>query len=168
MQSFLRAVDAVITFLAVLAGIYLVVIMFGIVFQASARSFGYSGSSHIFTFTEFGLWYIALAAAPWLVRSRGHVYIEILTAAVPDTVRPSLSRLVTALCMIVCLVLVFYGCQTTFKAYLNGDADMRSIDMPRWLLLIAVPISFSLMAIEFSRFTFGKDVMHRGQAGVHE
>lgn len=151
-----------------LAGIYLIVIMLGIVFQASARSLGYSGSSHVFTFTEFGLLYIAMAAAPWLVRSRGHVYIEILTAAVPDAIRPGLSRFVTFLCLLVCLIVVWYGTETTYTAWQRGDADMRSIDMPRWLLLISIPISFALMAIEFARFTFGREVMHLGEAGVHE
>ena len=50
----LRLIDRLTVFMAVLAGIYLVVIMFGIVFQATARSLNYSGSSHVFTFTEFG------------------------------------------------------------------------------------------------------------------
>lgn len=168
MNTFLRLIDRLIVLLAILAGVYLVVIMFGIVFQASARSFGYSGSSHIFTFTEFGLLYIAMAASPWLVMTRGHVYIEILTAAVPDAVRPVLSRFVTLLCVIVCLFVVYYGIKTTLISFERGDADMRSIDMPRWLLLISIPISFGLMAIQFARFTFGPEVMHRGEAGVHE
>lgn len=168
MSSFLRLTDKIISALAVFAGIYLIVIMLGIVFQASARSLGFSGSSHIFTFTEFGLLYIAMAAAPWLVRSRGHVYIEILTAAVPDTIRPGLSRLVTGLCVVVCLTVVWFGIETTWLAWQRGDADMRSIDMPRWLLLISIPICFGLMAIEFARFTLGREVMHRGEAGVHE
>lgn len=164
----LRLIDKIISFLAMLAGIYLVVIMVGIVFQATARSLGYSGSSHIFTFTEFGLLYIAMAASPWLVRSRGHVYIELLTAAVPDVIRPALSRIVTLLCVVVCLFMVWYGIQTTVIAWERGDADMRSIDMPRWMLLISIPICFSLMAIQFARFTFGSEVMHRGEVGVHE
>lgn len=164
----LRLIDKLINLLAILAGIYLVVIMFGIVFQATARSLGYSGSSHVFTFTEFGLLYIAMAASPWLVRTRGHVYIELLTAAVPNAVRPWLSRLVTLLCVIVCLFMVWYGIQSTLLAFERGDADMRSIDMPRWLLLISIPICFGLMAIQFARFTFGAEVMHRGEAGVHE
>lgn len=55
-------IDRVCNFLAVLAGIYLVLIMFGIVIQATLRSFGYSGSSHVFTFSEYGLLYIVMAA----------------------------------------------------------------------------------------------------------
>ena len=170
MRALLRLVDYLIVLLAILAGCYLVIIMFGIVFQASARSLGYSGSSHVFTFTEYGLLYIAMLASPWLVKTRGHVYIEILTATVPDQWRIVLSRVVTFLCVIVCLVLTWYAAETTWKAYIRGDADMRSLDMPRWLLLITIPLCFSLMAVQFARFSFGSDdqVMHTGEAGVHE
>ena len=164
----MRLVDRICDFLAVLAGVYLVVIMLGIVFNATARTLGFSGSSHIFTFAEFGLLYIVMAASPWLVREKGHVFIELLTAAVPKTVQGPFSRVVSALCIVICLVLVWYTFGATMKAYKFGDAEMRSLDMPKFLLLGAMPIGFALMAVQFGRFVFGSDTLHSGQAGVHE
>lgn len=164
----MRIIDRVCDFLAVLAGIYLVAIMFGIVFNALARTFGFSGSSHIFTFAEFGLLYIVMAASPWLVREKGHVFIELITAAIPSAIQSPFSRGVSALCILICLVLAWYTWGATAKAYQFGDAEMRSLDMPKYLLLGAMPICFSLMAVQFSRFVFGPDTLHSGQAGVHE
>jgi len=164
----LKILDAVCNFLAILAGIYLVAIMFGIVFQSTARSFNYSGSSHIFTFSEYGLLYIAMLASPWLVRLRGHVYIELLTAALPRDFGRLFSRFVALLCAAICFVLVWYSLQNTIKAYNFGDADMRSLDMPKWMLLVSMPISFGLMGLNFLRFVFGEQTLHSGEAGVHE
>lgn len=164
----MRVIDRICDGLAVLAGVYLVAIMFGIVFNALARTAGFSGSSHIFTFAEFGLLYIVMAASPWLVREKGHVFIEIVTAAVPDRVRGPLSRAVSALCILICLVLAWYTWGATVRAYRFGDAEMRSLDMPKFLLLGAMPICFALMAVQFGRFVFGRDTLHSGQAGVHE
>lgn len=164
----LKFVDRLVAAMAVLAGLYLIVIMAGIVFQATARSLGFSGSSHIFTFTEFGLLYIAMLGSPWLVLKRGHVYIEILTAAAPQRWRIRLSRAVALLCVAVCAVLTWYAGEATWQAYLRGDADMRSLDMPRWLLLISIPVCFALMAVQFARFVWGREIMHTGEAGVHE
>ena len=164
----MKLVDKLCNFLAILAGIYLVAIMFAIVFQASARSFGYSGSSHVFTFTEYGLLYIVMAASPWLVREKGHVYIELLTAALPKSVAPAFSRVVTLLCVVICAVLVWYTFEATMKAYTRSDFDMRSIDMPKWLLLGSMPICFALMAVQFLRYVFGPETLHTGEAGVHE
>jgi len=164
----MRMIDRLCNVLAVVAGVMLVLIMFAIVFQATARTLGYSGSSHIFTFSEYGLLYIPMAASPWLVRLKGHVFIEMFTAALPKSAAPFFSRLVSALCIVICLFLVWYTGEATLKAYRFGDADMRSIDMPKWLLLGAMPICFMLMAIQFSRFVFGPETLHSGEAGVHE
>jgi C4-dicarboxylate transporter DctQ subunit len=164
----LRIIDRICDILAVLAGIYLVGIMLGIVFSATVRSLGFSGSSHIFTFAEFGLLYIVMGASPWLAREKGHVFIELLTAAVPANLQPLLSRFVSGLCVVVCLVLTWYTFQATEKAYRFGDAEMRSLDMPKFLLLGAMPICFGLMAIQFGRFTIGPKILHSGKPGVHE
>ena len=66
----MRVIDRICDFLAVLAGIYLVAIMLGIVISALARTVNLSGTwaSHVFTFAEFGLLYIVMGASPWLVR----------------------------------------------------------------------------------------------------
>ena len=164
----MRIIDRICDILAVLAGIYLVGIMLGIVFSASVRSLGFSGSSHIFTFAEFGLLYIVMGASPWLAREKGHVFIELLTAAVPGHLQPLLSRFVSGLCVVVCLVLTWYTFRATEKAYHFGDAEMRSLDMPKFLLLGAMPVCFGLMAIQFGRFTIGPQILHSGKPGVHE
>lgn len=166
----LRPIDWLCNLLAILAGIYLVGIMLGIVVSAVARTLLVSGSwtSHVFTFAEFGLLYIVMAASPWLVRERGHVFIELVTAALPRDFRPSFSRAISMLCAVICAILFWYTLEGTLKAYRFGDAEMRSLDMPKYLLLGAMPIGFGLMALQFLRFVFGPETFHTGQAGVHE
>jgi len=164
----MRIVDRTCYVLAIFAGIYLVAIMAGIVFQALARSLGFSGSSHIFTFTEYGLLYIAMAASPWLVRIKGHVFIELFTAALPARFAPGFSRIISGLCVAICLALVWYSSEATIQAFSRGDIDMRSLDMPKWLLLGTMPIYFFLMAVQFTRFVVGDETLHSGEAGVHE
>lgn len=168
MRGAVRILDLVCGFLAILAGIYLVGIMFGIVFNALARTAGFSGSSHIFTFAEFGLLYIVMAASPWLVRERGHVFIELISAALPGALKRPYSRAISVLCVIICAALVWYTWGATAKAWQYDDAEMRSLDMPKYLLLGAMPICFALMALQFMRFVFGSETLHTGEAGVHE
>lgn len=164
----MRLIDKLCNALAIFAGTYLVAIMFAIVFQATVRSFGFSGSSHIFTFSEYGLLYIVMAGAPWLVRHKGHVYIELLTAIIPNRYAPNFSRFVTLICVVICLTLVWYTGEATLKAFNRSDYDMRSLDMPKWMLLVSMPICFFLMALQFLRYVFGSETLHTGEAGVHE
>ena len=166
----MRLIDRLCDLLAVLAGTYLVGIMLGIVISALARTFNISGawSSHIFTFAEFGLLYIVMAASPWLVRERGHVFIELVTAALPRKIQPTFSRFISLMCVVICFVLVWYTWGATAKAWKFGDAEMRSLDMPKYLLLGAMPIGFGLMGLQFFRFVVGNETLHTGEAGVHE
>jgi len=62
-----------------------------------------------------------------------------------------------------------------FEAYIDiapiserNDFDVRAYFYPRWLLTITFPLAFTFMAIEFARFVFGPDLMHSGEAGIHE
>jgi hypothetical protein len=50
----------------------------------------------------------------------------------------------------------------------RNDFDVRAYFYPRWLLTIMFPISFLVMAIEFARFVVGQELMHSGEAGIHE
>lgn len=169
-MAVMRVIDRICDLLAILAGIYLIGIMFGIVISAMARTFLFSGtwSSHVFTFTEFGLLYIVMAASPWLVRLKGHVFIELLSAALPSSAQRSFSRIVALLCVVICCVLTWFSLVATIKAYEFGDALMRSLDMPKWLVLGSMPIGFGLMGVQFLRFVFGPETLHTGEAGVHE
>ncbi len=168
MQRLFYWLDKLTDFLAILAGLYLVWIFLAIIFQVVARSVFFYGSSHIFTFIEYGLLYITMAGAPWLVREKGHVYIELLTAAVPDEVRPRLSRVVVLLVTAICVTITYYGTEVTIRAFVRDEMDMRSLDMPRWMLMISMPICFGLMSLQFLRFVVGAETLHTGEAGMHE
>ncbi len=168
MKLFFAWLDRLTNILAILAGVYLVWIFLAIVFQVVARSVFLYGSSHIFTFIEYGLLYIPMAGAPGLVREKGHVYIEILTAAVSEQVRPILSRAVVGLVILICVIITYYGIEVTIRAFVRDEMDMRSLDMPRWMLMISMPICFGLMSLQFLRFVIGPETLHSGEAGMHE
>lgn len=168
MKLFFAWLDRLTNILAILAGVYLVWIFLAIVFQVVARSVFLYGSSHIFTFIEYGLLYITMAGAPWLVREKGHVYIEIVTAAVSEQVRPILSRAVVGLVILICVIMTYYGIEVTIRAFVRDEMDMRSLDMPRWMLMISMPICFGLMSLQFLRFVIGPETLHSGEAGMHE
>ena len=168
MNVFYKWLDHVTHGFALIAGLYLAWIFLAIVFQVTARSIFLFGSSHIFTFIEYGLLYITMLGAPWLVKLKGHVYIELVTAAVPQTMRPNFSRCVVALAILICAIVAWYSGEVTIKSYVRDEVDMRSLDMPRWILMISMPVCFGMMALQFTRYIFGPDTLHTGEAGLHE
>jgi C4-dicarboxylate transporter, DctQ subunit len=154
--------------LAVVAGVLLAAMALAIVIDVVVRNLGFQPPAHTLTLTEYGLLYVTMLAAPWLVREKGHVHIELLTAAVSPRTRFWLTRVVYALCVLTCVVVFYFALEVTISHYQRHVIDVRSFDMPRWLLTASIPLSFGLMIIEFGRFLIGLDSMHAGQAGIHE
>ena len=163
-----RLLGGIVNGLAVLAGLALVWLMVAVVWSVAMRNFGMQPHAWLFTSTEYGVFYMTMLGAPWLVRKRGHVHIELLTAALPDTARRLLSRLVALACVLVCAYLAWRGYLLVRTNIARMDFDVRAFFYPRWLLTIAFPLSFGLMAVEFARFAFGRELMHSGEAGIHE
>ena len=150
------------------ASVYIALMMLGIVYFTAFRAFGWSYSPYAFPFIEYGFVYVLMLGGPWLVRKRGHIHIELLTAAVPDRVRVVLSRSVAALSALTCLALAWYtGVLTIDDFTANRYDELRAqLDLKRWIVTVSMPIGFGLMGIEFLRYVFGRELLHTGKAGL--
>jgi len=168
MHRLIRLYDLILYGMAFLSACTLVWLMVSVVTSVAMRNFGIQPFAWLFTSAEYGLLYMTMLGAPWLVREKGHVHIELVTAALPENLRQIVSRLIAAGCVAVSLVLAWYGLQLFLTNIERNDYDVRAYFYPRWMLTISFPIAFSLMAIEFSRFVFGPELLHSGEAGVHE
>ena len=172
-MNLLRAVDrawaGLLWLMMAFAAGYIGFILIAIVYMTVFRTAGWEYNQFVFTLIEYGFIYILFLGSPWLVRTRGHVYIELLTAAVPERSRRALSRGIAALCVLICLVWLWY----TFGIFVEHFEDRLAFDelraergMRLWTTTIAYPVGFACMAIEFLRYVFGAETMHSGQAGI--
>lgn len=158
--------------LAVLMGVaavYVALIMVAIVYASAFRFFGLAYNQYTFPFIEYGFIYILFLGSPFLVRMRGHVYIEMLTAALGDFQRLIVSRLICLLAGGVCLTWAWYTGLLFLERYediMAYDELRAQWDIPLWISTLPFPIGFFLMAIEFFRFVFIAEPMHTGLAGI--
>lgn len=160
MNRLTRGYDALIHGMAWLAGALLVLMFVAIVADVVLRNLGWQSSAHLFTFTEYALLMVPCFGAPWLVRERGHVFVEIGLSALPDAARRKAVVGIGLLCILICLVLAWYGAEVTLRNFQKNDIDMRSFDTPRWLLVMCIPLGFFFMATEFARHLWrGQDFL---------
>ena len=157
-----KAYDAVLYGMAVVAGVMMVAMMAMIATDVALRNLGYQSSAHLFTFTEYFLLFIPLLGAPWLVREKGHIYIEVVVGALPARARHALLQVVLVLCVAVSLTLAWYGGSVTLQDYLQNEKDVRSLDAPRWMLMACMPLSFGMMALEFLRLLARRESPYGG------
>ena len=58
--------------------------MISVIVSVLMRNAGLQPFAWLFTSAEYGLLYMTMLGAPWLVREKGHVHIELVTAALPN------------------------------------------------------------------------------------
>jgi TRAP-type C4-dicarboxylate transport system permease small subunit len=144
--------DAVLYGMAGLAGLLMVAMMTTIFIDVVLRNLGYQSSAHFFTFTEYALLAVPCLGAPWLVREKGHIYVEMFLTSLPPGAREFAVRAIGVLCVLVCAVLAWYGGAITVNDFVHAERDVRSFDMPRWIVVGFIPLSFAMMALEFLRY----------------
>ncbi len=147
-----KTYDAVLYGMAYLAGFLMAAMMVVIFVDVVLRNLGYQSSAHFFSFTEYALLAVPCLGAPWLVREKGHIYIEILLMYLKPRPRAVLTFVIGLVCIAVCAILAWYGFEVTIRDFVQNEKDVRSFDMPRWMVVGFIPLSFSMMAIEFLRF----------------
>ena len=157
MKHVAKAYDAILYGMAYLAAFLLVAMMVVITLDVVIRNLGYQSSAHFFTFTEYALLIVPCMGAPWLAREKGHIYVEILLLSLPERTRARMTVLVGVICVAVCLVVAWFGFQVALSDFLQNEKDVRSMDMPRWLIVGWIPLSFLMMAIEFARFLWRRE-----------
>lgn len=166
MRLLARLYDGLLRGMAVAAGVLMVATMVSIMTDVVLRNLGTQSSAHLFTFTEYALLLVPLLGAPWLVREKGHIYVEVLLSGLPRAPRQALIRAVLIACIVVCAVLAWYGGAITVQNFVLADKDVRSFDMPRWMLMAFMPLGFGMMALEFLRLALrGESPYGGGLAG---
>jgi TRAP-type C4-dicarboxylate transport system permease small subunit len=143
--------------MAFLAAFLMVAMMVVITLDVILRNLGYQSSAHFFTFTEYALLAVPCLGAPWLVREKGHIYIEILLMALSPRLRARCTLLIGLACIAVCAVVAWYGFAVTLNDYLQAEKDVRSMDMPRWIVVGFIPLGFAMMGLEFLRFVLRRE-----------
>ncbi len=168
MPVIVKTYNAALYTMAGISAATLVWLMVSVIVSVVMRNAGLQPFAWLFTSAEYGLLYMTMLGAPWLVREKGHVHIELVTAVLPTPVRQVVSRMVALLCVIVCLIMAYKGFELLLTNIERNDFDVRAYYFPRWLLTITFPLSFGFMVIEFARFVVGSELLHSGKAGIHE
>lgn len=160
MKALVRAYDALIEGLAMLAGITVAAVCLLIVYDVIARNLGLQPPDSTVALTEYSLLYFTMAAAPWLVRTRGHIVVEVLHSRLTGSVRQFEDKLILVICIATSTLIAAIATLLAIEAASRGEIEIRSLAMPRELLFAPLAVGFGLMACEFVRLALrGETVM---------
>ena len=152
--------DQLLHGLARLSGILIFFAFVMIVVDVLMRITGLEPFIFIMTTFEYILLWFTMLAAPYLLRIKGHVFIDAVTQFLPSLLKKIVAKIVYLLCIIGCCIYGYHLLGLLVEAIQSGELDMRSYEVPIWLLFVPMPLCFFLCVIEFMRFLFGVDDMY--------
>jgi len=160
----IRAYDRLIYSLAGLAGAMIAGVCLMIVYDVIARNLGLQPPRSTVALTEYALLYFTMAAAPYLVRVKGHIVVEVVYQRLGGKVQKYLDKAILIFCSVVATVIGTIALILLMESLGTGEIEIRSLDMPRWLLFAPLAIGFFLMALEFVRLLINSDSIFRSQS----
>lgn len=135
-----------------------------IVIDVSLRNFGRQPPAYTVALTEYSLLYLTMAAAPWLVRERAWIVVEVIYRRTSPPLRSRLDKLIFGLCAVVSVAVAVLAGILAVEGAVRGEVEIRSLDMPRWALFAPVVVGFAMMAVEFLRCLTRGDSMSQARA----
>lgn len=161
MGAIARAYELLILALAAISGVILTASFVDIVYDVVLRNLLISPPAFSVPSIEYGLLFITMFSAPWLVRTKGHVVVEVLRQALPPAAKRRLEKVVYVICVVICAVLTWKAIELWVDAWVSGDVDPRAVEIPHTIRYAPLVIGFALMTVEFGRYLFVEDSFYR-------
>ena len=148
MKRLAAVYDGFLTVLAAVSALAFGAVSFFVAYEVMVRWLGFRPPVWPVAVSEFTLLYATVLAAPWVLRQSGHIQVNTLAAALPARMRKALGRTLSVLGALICLVVAWYALRVTLSA---KGLEIRSFEMPKWLVYAPLPLGFLLLAVEFAR-----------------
>ena len=131
--------DRLIDALAVVAGALVVLLTALVVFDVAARSLRILTLPWSLEATEYMLYAVTFLGAPWVLRERGHIAIELVVERLPARGRAVAGVLAELAGAAICALLFYYACRVVWLSYASGVMVQKSFSFPEWVAYAGIP-----------------------------
>ena len=152
MQLINKIIDYIINFLAGIAAVLIGALLISISYATFSRFVFNDPKAKVIELSAYSLIYITFLAAPWLLRTRGHISVDLILIKLKGRVKTGLYLFTDTVGFIITSVLFYFSFQVTMSNYINNIKVMDSMGTPQFLLVLAIPLGSFFMAIQFLRF----------------
>jgi len=146
-----RFLDRILTGMAALAGLLLLFITFSISYSIFTRALNLASPVWTVQFNEYSLLWMTFLGSAWVLSRRKHVAVDIITGRLGPAGKRIAEILHSLLGTGVCGVLCWYSSLITLNLFQRGVTDVQAVDMPKYLVLMVIPVGFLVLTAQFLR-----------------
>jgi len=133
------------------AAVVLGAMALAVTFDVLARNLGWGNTGWVVELTEYSLPVATLLVAPWLLHRNEHVRLDVVLVLLPKRFALVLERGADVLGILICAVFVWFSVVLIFDSARLGSMVVKTLSIPEWWQYALIPLSFSLLAVEFAR-----------------
>jgi len=147
--------DRIIDALAGRAGVLVIGIMLVMCYEVVMRYFLNRPPAWAVEVCEYMLYLLAFLGAAWLLKLGGHVRVDIVLGRLNPKAQTWLNIATSAIGVIICLVIAWYGGESTIDHFQRGIPVVKTLKIPKAPLLAVIAVGCFLLSIQFLRQTYG-------------
>jgi TRAP-type transport system small permease protein len=136
---------------AYVAAIIVGLMALAVTFDVVARNLGWGNTGWVVELTEYSLPVATLLVAPYLLYHNQHVRLDVVLTMLPKRGAVVLERGADVVGMMICAVFIWYSAKLIYDSARLGSMVVKTLSIPEWWQYALIPVSFTLLAIEFAR-----------------
>jgi C4-dicarboxylate transporter DctQ subunit len=105
--------------------------------------------------SEYGLLFLTLLAAAWLVKKNKHVRMELLIHRLKPATQATLNGITSLLCVLICGIVTYYGVLVVLDRYQTSHRLTTTLEPLSYPLMSIIPVCFFLLVIQFTLSAYG-------------
>ena len=151
MATISRLFDRLIDLLAFFACVLICLLTGSVALDVILRALDMGSMPWALEGSEYMLYGVTFFGAPWVLRSGGHVSVDVLLQQMPARVARFFELVADIAGIVVSLFLVYYGIKVTVVSYNEHVVIYRTLVFPEWWILWVMPLTALCLVGEFIR-----------------
>lgn len=141
--------NGLVFFCAVIASLLIVLAAFLVCFDVVWKFISGNFLFWVADIVEYSLLWITLLGAPWVLREKAHIKMDILTNWFSPAKSALLTMATSVIGAVVCFILALAGAMVTWQYLSTGYRLTTYLETPAWIVIIIVPVGLLLLGIQF-------------------
>lgn len=132
-----------------IAGVSLVLMLAAVFYGILARAIFGSGVLWTNDFASYLMVYVVFMSAPWVLKEKGHVTIDLLVARFGDKAYKASIIFISIISIIACLLYFMFSFKITYGYFLNGTVMLENVPWPKFLLYLPITVGSLFLIVRF-------------------
>lgn len=146
-----NGLDYIENVLACIGGILLAIATITVVMEVVTRYFFNYSFMWVNEISEYILLYIPFLGAAWLLRSNGHITVDIVEELLSFRMRYVSNIFIALVGIFISIIFVWYGAITTADVINRDIRSLTVLQTPQVYVVIVIPVGAFILMLEFIR-----------------